>query len=59
MINTFLNFYNKLNKNGIYLIEDVKIKRYKHVKKYLNTNNIKFIYENTPESGIIIIYKNS
>ena len=59
MINTFLNFYNKLNKNGIYLIEDVKTKRYKPVKNFLNSNRIKFIYEKTVKSGIIIIYKNS
>jgi len=50
VIKTLLNFKDKLNKDGIYFIEDVgnnghKNVRRRKIKNLLNVNNIKFIYK--------------
>lgn len=59
IINTFNNFYEKVNKNGIYFIEDVNKGRLKHVEKFLKDKNIKYTFEIKPNKpcGIIIIQK--
>ena len=59
IISTFNNFYGKVNKNGIYFIEDVNKGRLKHVEDFLKDKNIKYTFEIKPNKpcGIIIIQK--
>lgn len=44
MIKTLKNFYPKMNENGMYIIEDVKLYRYNKIKKFLNKHSIKHEY---------------
>ena len=57
MIKTFANFYPKLKKDGLYVIEDAKHKRYNVVRKYLDKMNITHEYINmgfTKKTGGLI-----
>jgi len=60
MIKTFINFYPKLNMNGIYFIEDVKNEKYKILKYFFENNNIEFKIEKKNDEcshSIIIVEK--
>lgn len=61
MFKTFKNFYSKLNKGGLYFIEDVTTQRLKVIELFLNKAKVDFIYikiaKNKNNHGIIIIKK--
>lgn len=56
-VKTFENFYNYLDNDGIYIIEDVTDFRYNCLKVYLNFLKINYDYEKIKDIGSIIIKK--